>query len=116
MAAFGVVVKAVLALGLLAAMARAFAGAPPATARPGRARLALGLAAACAAAAGLGAYTEARWAAAPAAGAVLAASLAAWCSRGPSGSGRGDPPSPGPSPPEPSGPEPPSSFDWGAFD
>lgn len=116
MAAVPVVVKAVLAVGLLLAMARAFRGAPPARPRPGAARLALGVGVACGALAAVGAYTEASWAAGPAAAAVLAASLAAWCSRGPSGAGPGDPPSPGPSPPEPPGPEPPSPFDWDAFD
>ena len=106
MAALGVVVKALLALGLLLAMARAFRGAPPACPRPDVARLALGVGAVCGAAAAAGAYAEAPWAAGPAAVAVLAASLAGWSSRGPSGPGPGDPPSP----------EPPSPVDWDAFD
>ena len=106
MAAVPVVVKAVLALGLLLAMARAFRGAPPAHPRPDVARLALAVGAACGAAAAAGAYAEAPWAAAPAAVAVLAASLAGWCSRGPSGPGPGEGPSP----------EPDSPVDWDAFD
>jgi hypothetical protein len=115
MAAVPVVVKAVLAVGLLLAMARAFRGAPPARPRPGAARLALGVGVTCGALAAVGAYTEASWAAGPAAAAVLAASLAGWCSRSPSGSsgpgGAGGPPSD-----DPPSPEPPSPVDWDAFD
>jgi hypothetical protein len=115
MAALGVVVKAVLTLGLLLAMARAFRGAPPARPRPDLARLALGVGAACGAAAAALAYAEASWAAAPAAAAVLAASLAGWCSRSPSGpsgpGGAGGPPSD-----DPPSPEPRSPVDWDAFD
>jgi hypothetical protein len=106
MAALGVVVKAVLALGLLLAMARAFRGAPPVRPRPDVARLALGVGAACGALSAVGAYTEASWAAGPAAVAVLSASLAGWYSRGPSG----------PEPDDPPAPEPPSPVDWDAFD
>jgi hypothetical protein len=106
MAALGVVVKALLALGLLLAIARAFGGAPPAQPRPAAARLALGLAAAAATVAATGAYAGAGWAAAPAAVAVLAASLAGWFSRGPEGGGPDAPPAP----------ESPPPVDWDAFD
>jgi hypothetical protein len=106
MAAPLLVVKLLLALGLLWAMSRAFWGAPPARPRPAAARLALALAAAGAALAAAGAWAGAAWAAAPAAGAVLAASLAGWCSRAPRGGGPGGPPRP----------EAPPPVDWDAFD
>ena len=106
MAAVPVVVKAVLALGLLLAMARAFCGTPPARPLPGAAQFALGVAAANAAAGAAGAFAGAGWAAVPAAVAVLSASLAGWCSRGPSGTEPDDPPAP----------EAPPPVDWDAFD
>jgi hypothetical protein len=113
MAALPFVVKALVALLLLASIARGFLGAPAPEPHP-RAARALLLTAVCCAFAGTVAFLLAAEvvAAAGAVMAVEAASLSAWCARAPGGGG-GDGGGDDEPEPEPAGPPP---VDWVEFD